>query len=948
MSSTRGALPLTLKSITSTKVEELYKQRELFESRKAEILKAANAAPDHRAKARVLLEGVTRLMGYPKDAFDEDDDIDKDAVTEQQNSRLPKTEARYSNTDWQRSENINMRRFLLQSRHDASVSDEAVQEWIASLENDLRYHTVKYEHAKFYSDLVSEWLADLEEMPSEDSLDKSSFEKVGRQEMHEQRATWESLVFSPAEVDSQAVEAYLDNLFNQTKLSKQALKELRESIRDFGSSFRSETKAFDITMLKTISSSLLRSDLLTPEKISILKEFLKNDEVAQEVADVLNLRFASLDRWDWASSGIPVEMRRHLNGKYRVFMDGDLIETILLHYIGLKWSVKFRNVFAWFLRSPAWKSNSQKIPKEVTNRRKYFVEDETPEQKTVDYLRKQTYEDDYFMAQLPRSLEEGKRRYDDDDDSAAQPGEDRMSPLETKQSLLHLLITESIVHNRLHGEFTVVRSDFKWFGPSLPHGTILAVLRFFGVQDDWLQFFQKFLECPLKFVHDGPEAKVQIRKRGVPMSHTISEVLGESILFCMDYAVNQHANGSFLYRLHDDFWFWGKEKTCRKAWKAMSDFTAVTGLQFNEEKTGTVRLGEKKDVSKPSTKEVSLPATEELSSEESNSEDSSSEKSKLESGSGTGSSVDDAIDVDLPQGDIRWGFLKLDPEQCRFLIDQDQVNTHIEELKRQLSGCKSIFAWIQAWNSYFARFFSNFFAKPSVAIGREHIDMVISTLSRIEREVFAASGFENGNVADYLRKVIAERFDVHNLPDGFFFFPVELGGLEIHNPFIGFLSMREDIRKTPRRIMEKVFIQEEANHETLKRKWQKGHGYTHSLRYLDGPKSFFSLQEYTAHLESTSMALYLAYKELLRVPQEVEIGPTTELSRHQMMLSQSNKRKDKISKDWGCMNSYWRWAAVLYHSGMVKRYGSLSAVDRALMPLGVVNVLRQGKVRWQG
>ncbi|CRG89676.1 hypothetical protein PISL3812_06715 [Talaromyces islandicus] len=938
MSSTRGALPLTLKSISSTKVEELYKQRELFETRKAEILKAANAAPDHRAKARVLLEGVTRLMGYPKDAFDEDDDIDKDVVTKQQNSLPRARESMYTNTDWQRSENINMRRFLLQTRHDASVSDEVVQEWIASLEDNLRYHTVKYEHAKFYSDLVSEWLADLEEHPGEESLDKSSFEQVGRQEMHDQRATWESLVFSPAEVDSQAVETYLDKLFNRTKLSQQALKELRERIRDFGSHLRSDTKAFDITMLKTISSSLLRSDLLTPEKISILKEFLKNDEVAQEVADVLNLRFASIDRWEWASSGIPVEMRRHLNGKYRVFMDGDLIETVLLHYIGLEWSVEFRKVFTLFLQSPAWKSNSRKIPKEVTNRRKHFIENETPESNTVDYLRKQTYEADYFMTQLPRSLDEGKRSYDDDSDAAAQPGEDRMSSIETKQSLLHLLITESIVHNQLHGEFTVVRSDFKWFGPSLPHSTILTVLRFFGVQDDWLQFFKRFLECPLKFVHDGSEAKVQVRKRGVPMSHTISEVLGESILFCMDYAVNQHANGSFLYRLHDDFWFWGMEKTCQKAWKAMSDFTAVTGLQFNEEKTGTVRLGEKKNVSENPTKAGSPLSTDEQTSDESISE----------SGSNTGSSADDDNYIALPQGDIRWGFLKLDPEQRRFLIDQDQVDTHVEELKRQLSSCKSIFAWIQAWNSYFARFFSNFFAKPSVAIGREHIDMVISTLSRIEREVFAGSGLENGNVADYLRKVIAERFDVHNLPDGFFFFPIELGGLEIHNPFIGFLAMREDVRKTPRRIMEKVFITEEANYEMAKRKWQKGDGYSRTLRYLDGPKSFFSLEEYTAHLESTSAALYQAYMELLRVPQEVEIGRTTALSRHQMMLSRSNRRKDRISNDWANMNSYWRWATVLYYSGMVKKYGSLSAVDRALMPLGVVKVLRQGKVRWQG
>lgn len=32
----------------------------------------------------------------------------------------------------------------------------------------------------------------------------------------------------------------------------------------------------------------------------------------------------------------------------------------------------------------------------------------------------------------------------------------------------------------------------------------------------------------------------------------------------------------------------------------------------------------------------------------------------------------------------------------------------------------------------------------------------------------------------------------------------------------------------------------------------------------------------------------------------------------------------------------------------MQKYGGLTAVDPALMPLGVVKVLRQGKVRWQG
>lgn len=72
-----SALPQTLKSINATKIEEQSKQRTLFEERKNEVMAAAARAPDLRAKARVLLEGVTRLTENPNDAFDMDD-MDKD------------------------------------------------------------------------------------------------------------------------------------------------------------------------------------------------------------------------------------------------------------------------------------------------------------------------------------------------------------------------------------------------------------------------------------------------------------------------------------------------------------------------------------------------------------------------------------------------------------------------------------------------------------------------------------------------------------------------------------------------------------------------------------------------------------------------------------------------------------------------------------------------------
>ncbi|KAI9923847.1 hypothetical protein ASPWEDRAFT_40354 [Aspergillus wentii DTO 134E9] len=885
-----SALPQTLKSITATKIDELSKQRKIFEKRKQEITtKAANAA-DLRSKAQVLLEGVTALKGDPNDAFDKENLDDEE---ESSNTFVADCS--------ERAAHVNIRRFLLQSRYDSSVSERSLKEWVRQLEQELRFLEMKHEHASFYSDLVTEWLGAFDD----DAVSEDSPEQVGRAEMHEQRETWEKLVFSPADVDADTIKGYLDGLFAKTTLSQQALKELREKIKSVDTEFAAQRDWISVEDLEWVSKALLKSDVLTKEKTVILKEFTRNTDVAQEVVDVLNMRLASLDNWGWDPEGIPVEMRRQLNGKYRVFMDEDLLDGLMFQYIGLNWAVSFRSAFVDFLNSRAWSPLRENIPKRDKDRRNYYLDDnKLSGSSTVNGHRQKVYKKDYFMTQLPSSVKEGIREYDADNNADDADGEEaRMNPLETKHSLLHLLITESLIHTAQHGQFTAVRSDFEYFGPSLPHTTILTVLAYFGVPEKWLNFFKTFLQTPLKFAQDGPNAAVQTRQRGIPMSHTLSECFGEAVLFCMDYAVNQGTNGAFLYRLHDDFWFWGHGETCGKAWTTMTEFAKVMGLRFNEEKTGTVRLGQK-------------------------------DKGKTDS------------DI-LPNGEIRWGFLKLDSEAGRFVIDQEQVDTHIKELEHQLSSCHSTFAWVQAWNSYFARFFTNNFSKPAICFGRDHIDMAISTLSRIESTLFSSSTKSSNGVTDYLRKVIADKFNVHDLPEGFFYFPVELGGLQLINPYISLLSMRENIKQTPKRILQKAAIQDEIKYHAAKENFEKyGASQPSAIDDSDDDLSeFMSLEEFTRYSESTSAALLDAYTDLIKIPDETIIDQTAAFRGNQLVMD--DKAVKLISSDWCDMSPYWKWTAELYHDEMVKRYGGLAAVNREFMPLGVVKTLKEGKFRWQ-
>lgn len=77
------------------------------------------------------------------------------------------------------------------------------------------------------------------------------------------------------------------------------------------------------------------------------------------MADVLNMQIDSLESWSWGEEAIPVEVRRALNGKYRVYMDEEILQALLLHFIGLKWVVHLKAVFTVFFHSGAWKQSSR-------------------------------------------------------------------------------------------------------------------------------------------------------------------------------------------------------------------------------------------------------------------------------------------------------------------------------------------------------------------------------------------------------------------------------------------------------------------------------------------------------------------------------------------------------------------------------------------------------------
>jgi hypothetical protein len=295
----------------------------------------------------------------------------------------------------------------------------------------------------------------------------------------------------------------------------------------------------------------------------------------------------------------------------------------------------------------------------------------------------------------------------------------------------------------------------------------------------------------------------------------------------------------------------------------------------------------------------------------------------------------------------------LDSATGHFEIDEKMVDTHIEELRKQLQGkSKSVIGWIQAWNTYAATFFSSNFGKPANCFGREHVDKMLTTHRRIQESIF-----EGGNVVQFLRKMIEERFEVKSIPDGFLFFPVELGGLDLKSPFIGLLQIRESIKEDPYNFVEEFEEQEREDYANAKATFDRGE--VRGMRYSSDdpnfvpqdPNTFFPFTEFVRYREEYSPIgkadLTRVYHDLLKRPVEESIDVSVQVKQAiEQLQGQSNLRS--IVSDWTRMEAYWKWVAQMYGPEMVEHFGGLNVVDLGLLPIGMVSMLRQKRMKWQG
>ncbi|KAI0445711.1 hypothetical protein F4803DRAFT_507060 [Xylaria telfairii] len=915
-----SVLGLTMQSISLTKIRELEKQRERYESRKNEVLAAADKYPDNISeRITQLLRGVKSLC-EPELA---------------QDMRV-----------------LNIDLWLQQSVYDSSMPLQMLESYEALLRSKLEVQSRKLGIGQLWSRLVTEWInstTPIGEAPdSNDESDEASRQEKRLKELCEK---FETVVFTPLETDEARIEQYMQGLFSGDEAEK-ALRTLRSAIQRHEEDLFRKNEPFDREVLGWCINGLLAEDLLSDEKQTILREFLENPVVLNEIADVLNMRFADFDNWSWEAGeqGIPVLPRPQLNGKYRIWMDEDVLQAIFIHYVGIKHCVSLKSVLTRFLhrletsrQDQAWNWRAgEHMTGTERIRYEYFTGARFLSNGGVDNIRAHSFRESFFLSQLPaRETTIGKNRAYVNDGNVEEDGEEKekneKSPenLNVKQKLLRTLATEAIIHRTLHGEAAVIQSDLQWYATGLSHTTIFAVMRFLGFSERTISFYRKVLQAPLNMVSTPGESATgqpRIRQRGVPMAHAPEKLTGEMILFIMDLAVNK-ATGMLLYRLHDDLFLCGEPSRCAQAWKAMEEFAGIMGVEFNKHKTGSVYL-------------------------------TNPEKSR-----------DAEIEGGLPEGIVRIGHLLLDKDSGEWILDQDQIDEHVTQLQKQLAACTNILDWVKTWNSCISRFFSHTLGEPAYCFGLKHVDSVLETYKRIQRVLFKPANLPEGDnsqttaegsVVEYLKSKIQERFGVSDVSGAFIFLPEKMGGLGVKNPFIPYLAYRnrfleKEQQSSPDSIMRTYLKDERLEYEEdrkvvarcktaeerlarVRALYPESPWFEYAQSKLDKilipgeDDDFMSYEEYTRHSESTSRMLTPAYNRLLHVPSQkgatLEPFVTDALSRAGI-------------KDWDNPRVLQiQWVLQLYQDELIERWGGSRLVDEKYLPLGLLAMMRRKAVRW--
>lgn len=510
--------------------------------------------------------------------------------------------------------------------------------------------------------------------------------------------------------------------------------------------------------------------LNSPEVRAQLKELGSLPDVLDEMAGAFTITRRHLGEWEWSPTGIRSDLQKHLSGKKRAFLNVEISETIFLETVAQQWSAHFKEGLMRIRTGDNWPAQRPLRDLQTGNEKRLesmlgmlqMSRDEEPdlrirkgggvaesgaEQSLCGFmaaLRSGSYaqytDPDTGGDQNTKATTRAGNRDGDgwggviDASRTAASFSDVFRHLRTD-----IALTKTIAPT---ADIVVLHSDLEDFGPSVPHEITLKVLRFFGIPEGWLSWFEKYLKLPQL----DAASQLTTATAGTPFGLSISLLVNELLLVLLDCALATDT-GIVMNRRHDDFWVWStRADQVERAWTIMNEFTTQTMLSWNKSKTGCVTVHGSEGPTTPT-------------------------------------SIDSAKKSALPRSPLKWGLLHLHRDG-KWLVDENDLESLAASMRDELetASAKSYLSRINLWNKY-----HGYITRNVGPITKENsssqISLLLSILQRFQKLVIGSTADGSKTLHDTLVEYFQERFPAHSeypLTNAILSWPIQLGGFQLH------------------------------------------------------------------------------------------------------------------------------------------------------------------------
>lgn len=502
--------------------------------------------------------------------------------------------------------------------------------------------------------------------------------------------------------------------------------------------------------------------LNSPEVRAQLKELGSLPDVLDEMAGAFTITRRHLGEWEWSPAGIRFDLQKHLSGKKRAFLDIEVSEMIFLETVAQQWSAHFMEGLTRIRTGDNWPAERPLRDLQTGNEKRlesmldmlHGSRDEEPDLRiskgggVAESAAEQSRHG--FMAALrSRSYAQyTDTGGDQNTNGTARAGEwggdgwggviDASRTAASFSDVFRRLRTEIALTKTIAptADIVVLHSDLEDFGPSVPHEITLNVLRFFGIPEGWLSWFEKYLKLPQL----DAASNLATATTGTPFGLSISLLVNELLLVLLDCALAADT-GIVMNRRHDDFWVWStRADQVERAWTIMNEFTTQTRLSWNESKTGCVTVR-------------------------------------------SSAGPTDSAKLALPRTPLKWGLLHLNGDG-KWLVDENDLESLAAGMREELrkTSTNSFLSRINLWNKY-----HGYITRNVGPITKENsstqIPLLLSILQRFQKLVIGPTANGNKTLLDTLFEYFQERFPNHSeysLTNAILSWPIQLGGFQLH------------------------------------------------------------------------------------------------------------------------------------------------------------------------